>query len=437
MFYLPCLGLLSRGALPRRLAALAINILFFYLLTSSVTAQLIVTDQRLTLSDAIARTLANNPQLHQYRLQEQALLGKRLLNDLSPALRLGVEVENVAGGGEYSGHAMAETTLSLSSVIELGSKRSSRRSAATARLDLLDYRRQAFTLDVLGDLTAIFVKTLKVQALSSLALETRDLTQDMLVIVQDRSQRGAAPDSELRRAIAAKAMAQLRVDDLQQQLQRNRTRLAGFWGETSTSWQLLAGDLYAFSPQLDFSELYRRALSSPAIEVFASERRLKTAELQLAQTQSRPDIGWQLGIRRLEESSDSALSASISLPLFSGKRNRGAVSAALARRDEIEFERRTAELRLYVQLFDAYSRRQQFIHSSKVFQSTIIPELSSALASTQQAYETGRYSYQDWIAAQKELLNAKQTAIESAAAASLSQAVIEQLIAQSLQQTES
>ena len=51
---------------------------------------------------------------------------------------------------------------------------------------------------------------------------------------------------------------------------------------------------------------------------------------------------------------------------------------------------------------------------------------------TRQAYENGRYRYQDWIAAQEELLTAKQQHIESATAAQLNQALIEQLIAEPL-----
>jgi len=54
------------------------------------------------------------------------------------------------------------------------------------------------------------------------------------------------------------------------------------------------------------------------------------------------------------------------------------------------------------------------------------------LVLTQDAYEKGRYRYQDWIAAQEELLTAKQQLIEAATAAQLSQALIEQLTAEPL-----
>ena len=209
-------------------------------------------------------------------------------------------------------------------MIELGSKRSQRTSVVSAQLDVLEYQRQAFTLDVLGELSILFVETLKIQELTALAIEARDLTQNTLNIVEDRSDRGAAPEYEVKRAIAANAQAQLQVEVLIKQSERNLIRLAAFWGDTSGRFQQLSGDLYSFSQQPEFSELYQRALDSPVIKMFASEARLKTAELQLAQTQSKPDISWQIGFRRLQETSDSAFTAGVSIPLFSGSRNNGA-----------------------------------------------------------------------------------------------------------------
>jgi cobalt-zinc-cadmium efflux system outer membrane protein len=326
----------------------------------------------------------------------------------------------------------AETTLALSSVIELGGKRNARLSVANAQLQTFDYHRQAFTLDVLGELTSTFIQALEVQALSELAAEARDLAQSTLMIVKDRSLQGAAPESEVKRAKSTLSQAQLQVDALKQQFQRLQIKIAAYWGETLPHWSTLDGDIYTYGAASDFSDLYERAKSSPAIAQFASEARLKKAEVSLAKTQSKADLSWQLGIRRFEDSGDTAFTAGVSIPLFTGKRNRGALKSAMASENEVVYERQTALLKLHVQLFEAYSQREQHVAAVKVFRSTILPDLNAALASTKRAYETGRYSYQDWIAAQKELLDAKRSLIESAATASLNQAVIEQLIAEPL-----
>ena len=436
MFYILSQGILFRGVVLLRYIALPLAFLLFGIFSLSANAQNISANRQLTLSDAISFTLDQNPQLHQFRVKRDGLFGQRASSNLSPVLSLDVEVENFTGSGDFSGVNASETTISLSSVIELGSKRAQRTSVVDAQLDVLEYQRQAFTLDVLGELSILFVETLEIQELTALAIEARELTRNTLNIVEDRSNRGAAPEYEVKRAIAANAQAQLQVEALIKQSERNLIRLAAFWGDTSGRFQKLSGDLYSFGQQPEFSELYQRALDSPAIEMFASEARLKTAELQLAQTQSKPDISWQIGFRRIQETSDSAFTAGVSIPLFSGGRNNGAVATAMAARDEVAFRRKANSLQLHSRLFEAFSQREQYINSAEVFQTTIIPQLASALESTQQAYETGRYSYLDWIAAQKELLSAKQALIESAASASVNQVVIEQLTSEPLNETQ-
>jgi len=389
-------------------------------------------EQTLSLQRAIAMTLANNPQLHQFKIKKEGLVARRESGEQRPIVNVVIGVENFAGSGELTGTQAAETTVALSSVIELGGKRRARISAADAQLQLFDSRRQAFSLDILGELTSTYIQALEVQERIALAKEARDLSSDTLTIVKNRSQQGAAPESEVKRAMVALRQAQLYVDAQQHQQQRLLIKLAAYWGEISPNWQYLAGDLYAFGEVPDYATLYERAQTSPTITVFANEARLKKAEVSLAKSHSIADLGWQLGVRRFEDTGDTAFTAGVSVPVFSGRRNRGSVKTAMAAENEVEYERQTALLKLHVQLFDAYSQRQQHVAAVTAFRTTILPDLDVALAATQRAYETGRYSYQDWTAAQKELLDAKRALIDNAAAASLNQAVIEQLIGEPL-----
>ena len=141
----------------------------------------------LGLEDAIARTLKNNPQLYQYRFRQRSLVAQRETSSLSPALQLGLEVENIAGSGEFNGVDSAETTLALSSVIELGGKARSRVGLVDARTDRLDFERQAATLDLLGELTALFIRCRSTQENIHLAEEAVTLSEQMLKTVERAS----------------------------------------------------------------------------------------------------------------------------------------------------------------------------------------------------------------------------------------------------------
>ena len=386
----------------------------------------------LTLEEAIARTLKHNPQLYQYRFREQSLAAQREISSLSPAVQLGLEVENVAGSGDFSGADNAETTLALSSVIELGGKARSRVALINARTDRLSFERQAATLDVLGELTALYIRSISTQEYIHLAEEAVALSERMLKTVEERASKAAAPEAEVMRAKAAVTRASIRLQSLHASFDRQKVALSSFWGSTNPQFADLHGSLSTFAASDNFASLFQRAKSSPAVAIFASEARLKDAEVKLAQAQSRVDIGWQLGVRRFEETDDTALTASISIPLFSGKRNRGAVASALAERNAVDYQQADAMLKLHNRLFTAFSQREENAAVVEQFSSQVLPALQQALVLTQEAYEKGRYRYQDWIVAQEELLTAKQQRIEAATAAQLSQALIEQLTAEPL-----
>ena len=388
----------------------------------------------LTLDKAIERTLAQHPQLHQFKLVRQSILAQRETSELSPGFTMGLDVENVAGSGTMKGLDAAEVTLSLSSVIELGDKRTSRVSVVDASMGVFESRRQAQTLDMLGELTSAFIRSLTTQEQLKLSNEAVKLSEALHKKVRKRAQHGAASDAEVLRARAMLTQARLHHSNILKKLERQKMALSRYWGATQPGFSRLQGDLFVFGQDQPFDALYEKVKQSPAIEVFASEQRLKDAELRLAKSQNSADLSWQFGVRRFEETDDTALTMGVSIPLFSQSRNTGEVKRVLAERNTVEFKRTDALLKLHEQLYKVYSLRQQNIDAYRQLKISVIPDLEKALSLTRAAYDRGRLKYQDWIAAQQELLSAKQQMIESASAALLNQAIIEQLTDEPLTQ---
>lgn len=386
----------------------------------------------LTLPEALSSTLAQNPRLQVFDLRLQGLEGGRLTADQNPALEAGLEVENALGSGDLQGFDGAEYTLALSSVLELGGQRQARVGLIDARYGLVETERRAATLDLLGQVTQGFITALALQEKLALAAGAVSLAETTHQIVAGRADRGAAPQSEVLRASAALTRSRIEQARLQAELESRKMALVSLWGETTPNFQTLEGDLFQFGSADSFEALYQRVSDSPAIQAYASEARLRDAEVQLARSRSAGDIRWQLGLRRLEETDDTALTAAISMPLFSGRRNRGEVRAALAARNEVQYRREDSLLRLRARLFDAWHQRQQAVAAVEQIGDGMLPELTEALAQIRSAYERGRYSYVEWISAQRELLSARQTLVDAAATALLNQALIEQLTAQPL-----
>lgn len=390
--------------------------------------------QALTLQQAIDKTLQHNPQLHQFKFTQQRLLAEREVQSLKPGYKLGVELENVAGTGGARGLAGAELTVALSSVIELDDKPQWRAAVVDAKLNTLGLERQAHTLDVLGALTRAYINLLATQQELALTDEAVALSDALLQSVKKRAASGALSDAEVMRATAQLTQAKIGRDALLHRIERQRVAVARFWGNTKADFTLVGGNLFAFGQSRPFAELYQRLEHSPTLTIFASELRLKDAEVRLAQSQNRADMSWQVGIKRNQASDDTGLTFGISVPLFAERRNNAAVAAALTERNSVEYRRHDRLLALHERLFEAYSQREQFIAAHQQLAQNVIPTLQKALDITRDTYQRGRSNYQDWLNAQQELLSAKKQLLETATAILLNQATIEQLAAEPVTQ---
>src|SRR5690606_5945720 len=103
----------------------------------------------------------------------------------------------------------AELSVSLSSVLELGSKRAARVDVATSRYALAEAQRDARALDLVGEVTRRFVTLLALQEKLAVAGDATALAQRSVELVKQRTRRGGSPEAELLRAEAALAQAQL------------------------------------------------------------------------------------------------------------------------------------------------------------------------------------------------------------------------------------
>lgn len=393
-------------------------------------------EDNLTLGTAIQRTLERNPSLKIYAFREEFLRASTISADQKPAYEIGLEVENFSGSGELDNFNGAEITVSLSSVLELGDKRAARVDLVSESRAVLTTQRQLESLELLAEVARRFIDVLASQARAELASEALQLAQDAVTAAEKRVTAGAASEADIKRAEAALAMARLLKASEQQHFQYSKLSLSALWGASSAMFSRADGDLLQLGEDIAFETLFERVRTNPAIRHLAAQERVKEAELRLAKTQSRSDISWSVGLRQLREADDTALVAGLSMPLFSGKRNKGEVTRARAERNAISVQREVSLLELRTLLLRAYSSRQQAKLTVEQLQRNVIPALDEAVTKTRIGYQRGRFGYLEYITAARELLDSKRMLIESAAAALTYGAEIEQLTADSMSATQ-
>ena len=391
------------------------------------------TAQVLTLASAIEQTLARNPELRVYTPRLQAARAHAGTAALRPPLVLETETQDVFGTGRASGFDSAETTFALSQVIELGDKRELRSSAAAATTGIVDAERAAAELDVLAEVTRRLIHVAADQEHLALTMRATTLAEDNVAAATARVAAARAPDVELRRARITSARVAVAQEHAEHELLTSRRKLAAMWGDSEPNFERVSADLYALPPSEGYEQLVARLAESPDFVRFASEERLRDAELRVAEAHARTDLTVRAGVRILHDTNDEAFVFGVTLPLRTGSRARNEIAAVQAQRNQTAAEREAHRVRAEAQLFELFQELRHAITEADVLRTTVLPEMQAALEATRYAYDRGRYSYLEWVDAQRELVEVERALIDAAANAHLYRTEIERLTGEPLQ----
>lgn len=368
-----------------------------------------------TLSQALAATLARNPDLVAAGYELTAGDARIMQAGLRPNPELTLDLEDFAGSGAARNVRSLQSTLSLSQVIELGGKRMRRVDAALSDRQRIGVEQQARELDVLAETARRFIDLVVAQdkvRLAQTAVELADRTRQALA---SRVAAARSPEAELSRARIAVTRAELDAVQARSTLDSARHALAAMWGGTDARFGSARADLFGLPALTPFESLVERLERNPDFALFASQARLRDAELRLAQAAARPNLTVGLGVRRFETSKDAALVAgfTVGLPVFD--RNQGNIVEAIARRRQTDAEAHAARVRAVATLYALYQQASISRQQLATLQSDALPQAETALVQTQVGYDRGRFSYLELAAAQQDLLVLRTAVIEAAA----------------------
>lgn len=410
--------------------ALAACLLSITLLAPAATAADPATP--LTLREAVRLTLERNPDLQTFALELRAQNARVNRAGLRPAPQLALELEDFAGSGAYKRADSAQTTLALSQILEFGGKRGRRSATARAGLELLSVEQQARALDVLAEVSRRFIHVAADQDHLRLTTTAAELAQQTVAAVQTRVKAAKSPEAELHRARITLARAEVEQEHAEHELLSSRRKLAAMWGDTQLAAGSVSADLYALPAPGDFDELLARLQANPDFTRFASQARLRDAEIRLAQSRRFGDVQLSAGARRFEATSDQAFVAGISVALFSGHQAAAAITEAEAMRGLTDAQQHAALIKAQAQLFDLHQELKHAITETALLRDKVLPEMDEALRETKYAYERGRYSYLEWVEAQREFIDVRRSLIAAAANAHNFNTEIERLTGEPL-----
>jgi len=386
----------------------------------------------LTLRQAIAAALQGNPKLQTFAFRLRVGDARLVQARLTPPLEASIELENFAGSGGTAGFDAAESTFALSKVIELGGKRDARVGVAQADRDVIDVEKQASQLDVLTEVARRFIAVAQSQQRVQLARTATELSAKIVSASERRVEAAKSPHAELDRARIAFDRSRLAERGALLELDAARRQLAATWGQVEPvidgrSFGDVQADLFELPSPGDFETLVARITGHPDFLRFASEARLRDAESRLAASGRRPDLTLGVGLRRFESTGEQAFVASLSVPLFAGRRAEGLLAETKAASELTGAERRAAEVKAKATLYELHRQMTRAVLEAQTLKDDIRPRSAEALKETEYAYERGRYSYLELVDAQREYLAVEAALIDAAAAAHTLRAEVERL----------
>lgn len=367
----------------------------------------------LTLDAALMRALEYSPKLSVFTHEVRAREFETHQAGVRPNPELSVEVENVAGSGEFTGTGAIETTVRISRLVETGGKRARRQDVGRMDQELAERKYEIARAEVLAETRAGFVSVLAAQTKLSLAKEQAALAERVLQTVEDRVTAGKTASIEKVRFQILVAEARLRQDKARQEYSAVRQILAAVWGSEEVDFESVQGDLEKVPAIRSWAELVSGLDQSPEAALRNSEARRADRLLALERANRIPDLTLSLGARNDQNTGDNALVAEFSVPLPIFDRNRGGVGAAGARRAKAMEAERTALLQLRAELAEAWQKALSAQSEVVMLREEILPASRETFDAVIYGYQAGKFGFLEVLDAERALFNARIRYVDS------------------------
>lgn len=395
---------------------------------AAMAAEAVAQPYGLTLEEAVGKALAGSPRLQAFGSGMAAARGELAQAGAWANPEIGVEMENVAGSGDYKGFDAAEMTYGVTQAFQIGGKLSAQEDIASRGLELarLDY--QVAALDVVRDVTVAYAAAVAAEEKMRLATEQQELAQDVLRSVSVRVGAAAAPLIQKSRAEVELSTARIALDTAMRERDIAREALAALMGEAHVLPVLDSAAFYTIARPQESSE-DDRLRSNPDRVKLHSGLEQSRARFELEKALAIPDPSVSVGLRDFRDSGDQALVLGVSLPIPVFNGNRGNIDKARHEVSRTEQENRDAVLQLNAALMRAGQQMESAYLRADTLKNEILPSADKAFRLAREGYGLGRFPYLEVLDAQRSLFDVKQQHIEAIREFHEAKAQVERLMA--------
>jgi len=341
-------------------------------------------------------------------------------------------VENVGGTGELSGLDVAETTIQLSQLIELGDKSQKRKRVASFEKALANLDYQNKKLEVFSKAAKAFIAVLETHEKLQLSSELLRLSEESFATVEKRV--NAGKDSPLERTRASVALSNIKIkhQETQRNLEFTRKQLVSFWGQDKPLFERAAGNLDSIEQLPTLEDLTYKLKQNPEYIRWEAEIKKSQAILYLEKSKAIIDITIGAGFQRFNEIDDNAVVFGASIPLPISDRNQGAKQEAIYNLAKSREEQNATWIKLRNEFNQTYQELTNSYSQASSLRIEVLPGALEVFNAATTAYREGKVDYLNVLDAQRTLFEVRNEYIESLAVYHTAKADVERLIGRSI-----
>lgn len=386
----------------------------------------------ITLNDALALALVRNPGLNIYPYSLRAAEARILQAGLRPNPELQVEVEEFGGRGERSSFDAAETTVQVGQPVELGDKRERRTHLAAVGRELVQWDYESARLDLMREVSQAFTAVLAAQERLALAEKVLDLSQQAHSAVAQRVQAGRDSPVDALRAGVLLSESRIGRQKAEKMLAAARRSLAATWGSSTPAFAAVTADWYAISPLPPVDLSLEAIAANPDVARWEAEQRSRRAALDLEKAKALPDVTAAGGLRRFEQTDDSAFIVGLAVPLPLFDRNQGGIEEAIANLGAAHRQYEAVRVKTLAALSQAAETLAAAREEVTALKSEVVPAAQQAFDAVQLGYLQGKFDYLYVLDTQRTLFETQARYINSVEAYHTARADVERLTGRSL-----
>jgi len=386
----------------------------------------------ITLQQALALALMQNPGLKSYSWQVRSAQADKLQASLKPNPEFSVYIEDFGGSGDLRGFEGYESSYLFSQLIEVGGKRKKRYAVASLEKKIAEWDYRAKRLEVFTDVISAFNDVLSAQQRLELDIELLRLSEDIVRTVAERVRAGKDPPLDEKKARIVLAEISILYRQAKNNLDFARTRLASLWSSVPM-FTKASGNLTVPKRIVSLNDLLPFLSSNPQLSASAAEIERAQADLQLEKARSKQDVTIGGGIKRIGQNDTAAFVLSLTVPIGITDRNQGNRRRAVCQLARARQQQRQLNDRLRTELADQYNQMANAYSAAIEYDESIIPAARAVFEASKKSYPAGSIDYLDMLNSQKILFMSLSGLVKSQSDYNKSKAQIERIIARPIE----